>query len=67
MILTVDRLGRRNISCSGTTLSWVSCVAIGILGVVPNVSATQYLLVFFACLWSKCPHLEYIPAGRPSF
>lgn len=52
VILTADRLGRRNISCSGSTLSWVSCVAIGILGVVKRVRAAEYLLVFFACLWS---------------
>ncbi|KAF5241036.1 hypothetical protein FANTH_9253 [Fusarium anthophilum] len=52
MILTVDRLGRRNYSCGGSTLSWLSCVAIGILGVAPRVKATNYLFLFFACLWN---------------
>ncbi|KAF5627226.1 sugar transporter [Fusarium tjaetaba] len=52
MILTVDRLGRRNYSCGGSTLSWLSCVAIGILGVAPRVKATDYLFLFFACLWN---------------
>ncbi|KEY71303.1 hypothetical protein S7711_05895 [Stachybotrys chartarum IBT 7711] len=52
MILTVDRFGRRNYSCGGSTLSWAACAAIGILGVVPRVSATPTLLVFFACLWN---------------
>lgn len=53
MILTVDRLGRRNYSCGGSTLSWAACVAIGIIGVAPRVKATNYLFVFFACLWSE--------------
>ncbi|KAI9147043.1 MFS transporter fmqE [Paramyrothecium foliicola] len=52
MVFTVDKLGRRNISCGGSTLSWVACVAIGILGVAPRVSASNKLLVFFACLWN---------------
>lgn len=53
MIITVDRFGRRNYACGGSTLSWIACAAVGILGVVPNVSASQTLLVVFACLWSK--------------
>lgn len=52
-ILTADKFGRRNISCGGSTLCWAACTAIGILGVVPRVKATEYLLVLFACLWSK--------------
>ncbi|KAG7108624.1 MFS transporter fmqE like protein [Verticillium longisporum] len=51
-ILTADKFGRRNISCGGSTLCWVACTAIGILGVVPRVKATEYLLVLFACLWN---------------
>lgn len=61
-IFSADKIGRRLISCSGSTLSWVSCVAIGILGVVPQVRATSYLLIFFACLWSEC----YFPTSRQS-
>ncbi|KAH6950410.1 general substrate transporter [Ilyonectria sp. MPI-CAGE-AT-0026] len=47
-----DWFGRRWIACSATTLSWVSCIAIGILGVAPHVRATDYLFVLFACLWN---------------
>ncbi|GKT47982.1 MFS transporter fmqE [Colletotrichum spaethianum] len=52
LILLVDKVGRRWISCSGTTLSWLACVAIGILGVVPRRGPTFVLLVLFACLWN---------------
>ena len=55
MILTVDYFGRRNYSCGGSTLSWLACLAVGILGVAPDVKASQYLLIFFACLWSEYP------------
>ncbi|KAI9148987.1 alfa-L-rhamnosidase [Paramyrothecium foliicola] len=51
-IVSADKVGRRLISCSGSTLSLVSCIAIGILGVAPQVNATSYLLIFFACLWN---------------
>ncbi|CAK7218381.1 hypothetical protein SBRCBS47491_003490 [Sporothrix bragantina] len=52
VVLIADYTGRRLMACSATTLMWVSCVAIGILGVVPQVKATDYLLVLFACLWN---------------
>lgn len=53
LIITVaDKLGRRIISCSGSTLSWFACAAVGILGVAPRGRATNYLFIFFACLWS---------------
>ncbi|KAF4809032.1 MFS transporter fmqE [Colletotrichum siamense] len=51
-ILIADKVGRRWISCSGSTLSWAACMAIGILGVVPRRGPTFVLLVFFACLWN---------------
>lgn len=67
MILTADRFGRRNISCGGSTLSWAACMAIGILGVVPRVRATEYLLVTFACLWSElCPFEPLFFAHLPT-
>ncbi len=53
IVLVADRLGRRWIACSATTLSWVACVAIGILGVSPQVHATQIIFVLFVCFWSK--------------
>ncbi|KAH8172225.1 sugar transporter domain-containing protein [Sarocladium implicatum] len=52
MIVTVDYLGRRNYSCVGSTLCWFACLAIGILGVAPRINATNYIFIFFACLWN---------------
>ncbi|KAL7916798.1 sugar transporter [Trichoderma velutinum] len=52
LILTADTVGRRAYSCSGTTIAWIACIAIGILGVCPRVDATDKLLVFFACVWN---------------
>ncbi|KAH6971379.1 general substrate transporter [Ilyonectria sp. MPI-CAGE-AT-0026] len=52
LVFTADRLGRRRLSCNGTTLSWLSTVVIGILGVVPKVHATSYIMVLFAVLWN---------------
>ncbi|KAL6412409.1 hypothetical protein AUP68_03612 [Ilyonectria robusta] len=59
LVFTADRLGRRRLSCNGTTLSWLSTVVIGILGVVPKVHATSYIMVLFAVLWSKFSHRPY--------
>jgi MFS family permease len=53
VVFVADRVGRRWIACSATTLMWLSCAMIGILGVVPQGHATNYLLVLFACFWSK--------------
>ncbi|KAK3216574.1 hypothetical protein GRF29_1g242230 [Pseudopithomyces chartarum] len=52
VVLVADRLGRRWIACTGTTLCWVACVVIGILGVTKKVRATDYLFVLFACCWN---------------
>ncbi|SPO00282.1 probable MFS alpha-glucoside transporter [Cephalotrichum gorgonifer] len=51
-IFSADKVGRRRISCSGTTLAWATTAAVGILGVAPQVKATNYLFIFFACLWN---------------
>jgi len=48
-----DIIGRRRIACYSTTLMWLACILIGILGVAPKVKATNYLLVLFTCFWSK--------------
>lgn len=53
VVFVADIIGRRRIACYATTLMWVSCAVIGILGVVPEVSATSYVFVLFACFWSK--------------
>ncbi|KAH6950307.1 hexose transporter [Ilyonectria sp. MPI-CAGE-AT-0026] len=51
-VFLADWLGRRWIACCATTLSWVSCIGIGILGVAPHVRASDYIFVLFACLWN---------------
>ncbi|EXK29491.1 hypothetical protein FOMG_13967 [Fusarium oxysporum f. sp. melonis 26406] len=52
IIFASDYLGRRVLACSGTTICWVCCVVVGILGVVPQAKATDYLLILFACIWN---------------
>ncbi|KAL4979006.1 hypothetical protein BDW66DRAFT_157869 [Aspergillus desertorum] len=51
LVTIVDFTGRRLLACSGTTLSWLSCIAIGVIGVAPEVKASTYIFVMFACLW----------------
>ncbi|KAF6824322.1 MFS alpha-glucoside transporter [Colletotrichum plurivorum] len=51
-IFVADRLGRRWIGCGGITVCWVSCVVIGIMGVVRKTEATTYVFVLFACFWN---------------
>lgn len=53
VVLAADSVGRRWIACTATSTMWLSCVAIGILGVAGQVKATNYLVVLFACLWSE--------------
>jgi MFS family permease len=52
VVFCADYIGRRWIACCATSLMWISCVIIGILGVTKKVEATDYVLVLFACLWS---------------
>ena len=59
VVFSADTVGRRWIACGGTTLMWVSCVVIGILGVAEHSRATDYVLVLFACFWSKWPSVSY--------
>jgi len=56
VIYLADVTGRRWMACSGTTLCWAATIAVGILGVVPKVKATDIMLVLFFALWSKCIH-----------
>ncbi|KXJ96275.1 general substrate transporter [Microdochium bolleyi] len=51
-VFVADRIGRRFMACSATTLSWVSCIIIGILGVIPQTEASSYVFVLFTCLWN---------------
>ncbi|KAF5010165.1 hypothetical protein FDECE_3658 [Fusarium decemcellulare] len=52
IILLADRVGRRWIACSATTIEMVSCAVIGILGLVKKVKAMDYIFVLFACFWN---------------
>ncbi|WKT53474.1 Major facilitator, sugar transporter-like [Fusarium oxysporum f. sp. vasinfectum] len=52
VVLVADKIGRRRISCYATTLSWTSCVVIGILGLIPRTTATSNIFVLFVCLWN---------------
>ncbi|KAF5722065.1 maltose permease [Fusarium mundagurra] len=47
VVLVADKIGRRRISCYATTLSWTSCVVIGILGLIPRTTATSNIFVLF--------------------
>lgn len=60
MAVLVDRWGRRNIACGGLTTMLGAVTCIGILGVAPDSSASDSLLVFFACVFSECPQFSSI-------
>jgi MFS family permease len=53
LIFSSDWVGRRHLSCIGTTVCWSANVVVGILGVAPQVKATNYIFILFACIWSK--------------
>lgn len=53
VIILADTTGRRILACTGTTICWVSCVVVGILGVTKETNATNYVFILFACIWSK--------------
>lgn len=48
-----ESIGRRPLATWGTTICWACNILIGILGVVPQVKATNTLLVVFAVFWSE--------------
>ncbi|CEN60929.1 hypothetical protein ASPCAL07600 [Aspergillus calidoustus] len=52
LIFIADRFGRRLLSCTGTTICWAANIVVGILGVTPQVKATNYLFILFACIWN---------------
>ncbi|KAH7136976.1 general substrate transporter [Dactylonectria estremocensis] len=51
-VILVDKLGRRLMACGATTLMWISCLVVGILGVAPQSNATTYIFVMFVCFWN---------------
>ena len=53
LLWAADYIGRRPLACNGTTLCWVCCVVVGILGVVPTSKATDYVLILFTVFWSE--------------
>jgi MFS family permease len=62
VVLIADSVGRRILACGGTTVCWLACIAIGVIGVVPQSSASNYVFVLFACVWSM-----FSPPLRPDF
>lgn len=58
---SVDRFGRRRIACGGLTTMWAAVTLIGILGVAPDSSASDALLVFFSCIFSG----SHSPSSMP--
>ena len=52
IVLTVEKIGRRNIACSALTLQLVANLGIGILSVVPNNESRNRALVAIASLFS---------------
>jgi MFS family permease len=63
VVYVADTVGRRLISCTGSTAMWTTSLLVGILGVVPRVKAVNYVFILFAVIWSKKPHprlLKYI-------
>ncbi|KAI1013845.1 hypothetical protein LB503_010532 [Fusarium chuoi] len=61
VVLVADKIGRRRISCYATTLSWTSCVVIGILGLIPRTTVTSNIFVLFVCLWTEISSLRLRP------
>jgi hypothetical protein len=53
VVFVADSMGRRMISCSGTTTMWAASLIVGILGVVPRVKAINYIFILMAVIWSK--------------
>ncbi|CAH0024995.1 unnamed protein product [Clonostachys rhizophaga] len=51
-VMITDKFGRRPLASSAVTLAWISCIVVGILGVVPETSARTYVFVLFACFWN---------------
>jgi MFS family permease len=55
VVYVADTVGRRLISCTGSTAMWTTSLLVGILGVVPRTKAVNYVFILFAVIWSKEP------------
>ncbi|KAF5988307.1 putative maltose permease (MalP) [Fusarium bulbicola] len=51
-VFGVDKFGRRRMACCATSLMWISCLIVGIIGVAPQSGASTYVFVLFACFWN---------------
>ncbi|KAJ6027072.1 general substrate transporter [Penicillium canescens] len=51
-VFLVDRLGRRLMACIATTLMWLTCLVVGILGTFHETKTVTYIFVLFASLWN---------------
>ncbi|KAH7115107.1 putative MFS alpha-glucoside transporter [Dendryphion nanum] len=52
VVYYADTVGRRWISCGGTTSMWAASLIVGILGVVPRTKAVNYITILFAVIWN---------------
>ncbi|KAF4496388.1 General alpha-glucoside permease [Fusarium agapanthi] len=52
-VFGVDKFGRRRMACCDTSLMWISCLIVGIIGVAPQSGASAYVFVLFACSWTS--------------
>ncbi|KAM0428519.1 hypothetical protein ACHAPT_006879 [Fusarium lateritium] len=52
VVYVADSVGRRMVSCSGTTAMWATSLIVGILGVVPRVKAINYVFILMAVIWN---------------
>ncbi|KAF5624687.1 general alpha-glucoside permease [Fusarium tjaetaba] len=52
-VFGVDKFGRRRMACCATSLMWISCLIVGIIGVAPQSGASTYVFVLFACFWTS--------------
>ncbi|QGI71293.1 hypothetical protein CEK26_003630 [Fusarium fujikuroi] len=51
-VFGVDKFGRRRMACCATSLMWISCLLVGIIGVAPQSGASTSVFVLFACFWN---------------
>ncbi|KAM6516456.1 hypothetical protein FALCPG4_014639 [Fusarium falciforme] len=52
IIVVADRVGRRWIACTSTTVEMLACAVIGVLGLIKKTKAMDYIFVLFACFWN---------------
>ncbi|EWG51564.1 hypothetical protein FVEG_10492 [Fusarium verticillioides 7600] len=51
-VFGIDKFGRRRMAYCATSLMWISCLIVGIIGVAPQSGASTYVFVLSACFWN---------------